>query len=107
MEKFFFIFLEIFLKSACRKFTAILKQNFKVNVDQHASKSMWLYGLRKKFFGRCLLIDPLKKLSPLTTKQYWIWSNVLNMVDAILAYFLLVIQCSVAFYFENNTTLSK
>ena len=52
---FFFHFLEIFLKSACRKLTAILEQNFKVNVDQHTSKIMWFYGLRKKIFGRCLL----------------------------------------------------
>ena len=54
MEKFFSFFLEIFLKSACRKLTAILEQNCKRNVDQHASEIMWLYGLRKKFFGRCL-----------------------------------------------------
>ena len=55
MEKFFSLFLEIFLKSACGKFTAILEQNFKVNVDQHASKIMWFYGLRKITFGRCLM----------------------------------------------------
>jgi len=55
MEKFFSFFLEIFLKSACGKFTAILEQNLKVNIDQHASKIMWFYGLRKITFGRCLL----------------------------------------------------
>jgi len=54
MEKIFFIFLEIFLKSACGKFTAILEQKFKANVDQHASKIMWPYGPRKITFGRCL-----------------------------------------------------
>ena len=56
MEKIFFIFLEIFLKCACRKLIAMLEQKFKVNVDQHASKIMWFYGLRKKFFGRCLTL---------------------------------------------------
>ena len=39
-----------------RKFTAILEQNCKVNIDQHASKIMGLYGLRKMIFGRCLLL---------------------------------------------------
>ena len=75
MEKKFSFFLEFFLKSACRKLTAILEQNFKVNIDQHTSKTMWFYGLRKKIFGRCLVIQPVYWTMIMMWTVHKIWIN--------------------------------
>ena len=50
MEKIFSFFLEIFLKSACRKFTAILEQNCKSKCWSACFKDYVVLYTKKKLF---------------------------------------------------------
>ena len=52
-----------------RKFTAILEQNHKLNIDQHAPKIMWEYWLRKMFFKRCLLVEYIGRYAMVVNKH--------------------------------------
>ena len=99
MEIFFSFFLEIFLKSACRKLTAILEQNCKRNVDQHASEIMWLYGLRKKFFGRCLLLEWHIQVPKSINRSYWQEKFLFNFAGIICVRELLIMK---VYNFKSN-----